>query len=90
MEIERPAPAPRSTPDGSLPVELSVLIPAYNEEACLGALIRETACVLHGLGRSFEILVVDDGSTDWTPRLLNDLRAEVSELRAVRLVANSG
>ena len=90
MEIERPAPAPRSTPDGSLPVELSILIPAYNEEACLGALIRETACVLHGLGRSFEILVVDDGSTDWTPRLLNDLRAEVSELRAVRLVANSG
>ena len=90
MEIERPAPAPRSTPDGSLPVELSILIPAYNEDACLGALIRETACVLHGLGRSFEILVVDDGSTDWTPRLLNDLRAEVSELRAVRLVANSG
>ena len=71
-------------------MELSVLIPAYNEDACLGALIRETACVLHGLGRSFEILVVDDGSTDWTPRLLNDLRAEVSELRAVRLVANSG
>ena len=71
-------------------MDLSVLVPAYNEEACLGALVRETACVLHGLGRSFEILVVDDGSTDWTPRLLNDLRAEVDELRAVRLAENSG
>ena len=70
--------------------ELSVLLPAYNEEACLGAIVRETACVLHGLGKSFEILVVDDGSTDWTPRRLNDLRAEVEELRAVRLAANSG
>jgi len=75
---------------GGRPVELSVLIPAYNEEACLGALVRETACVLHGLGKSFEILVVDDGSSDWTPRLLNDLRAEVDELRAVRLAVNSG
>ena len=56
-------------------MKMSILIPAYNEETCLGALVRETACVLHGLGRSFEILVVDDGSSDWTPRLLNDLRA---------------
>ena len=71
-------------------MELSVLVPAFNEDACLGALVRETACVLHGQNRSFEILVVDDGSTDWTPRLLNDLRAEVEELRAVRLAQNSG
>ena len=86
----RPDFAAWSAPDGGRPVELSVLIPAYNEESCLGALVRETACVLHGTGKSFEILVVDDGSSDWTPRLLNDLRAEVAELRAVRLVVNSG
>lgn len=71
-------------------LELSVLVPAYNEEACLGAIVRETACVLHGLGKSFEILVADDGSSDGTPRRLNDLRAEVDELRAVRLLENSG
>ncbi len=72
------------------PLDLSILIPAYNEEACLGALVRETVCVLHGLGKSFEILVVDDGSSDGTPRLLNDLRAEIAELRAIRLARNSG
>lgn len=71
-------------------VELSILIPAYNEDASLAAIVRETACVLHGLGRSFEILVVDDGSSDWTPRCLNDLGVEVAELRAVRLADNSG
>ena len=86
----RPDFAAWSAPDGGRPVELSVLIPAYNEESCLGALVRETACVLHGTGKSFEILVVDDGSSDWTPRLLNDLRAEIAELRAVRLANNSG
>ena len=90
MNIASPSSGYSSPVDRGLPVELSVLIPAYNEEACLGALIRETACVLHGHGRSFEILVVDDGSSDWTPRRLNDLRAEIAELRAVRLAVNSG
>ena len=90
MNIASPSSGYSSPVDRGLPVEFSVLIPAYNEETCLGALVRETACVLHGLGRSFEILVVDDGSSDWTPRLLNDLRAEIVELRAVRLTNNSG
>jgi len=71
-------------------VELSILIPAYNEDACIAAVVRETACVLHGLGRSFEIVVVDDGSSDWTPGRLNTLCAEVPELRALRLATHSG
>lgn len=71
-------------------VELSILIPAYNEDASLAAIVRETACVLHGLGQPFEILVVDDGSSDWTPRCLNNLGADVAELRAIRLAVNSG
>lgn len=67
-----------------------MLIPAYNEEDCLPGIVRETACVLHGLDRLFEIIVVDDGSTDATPRRLNDLRMEVAELGTVRLAHNSG
>ena len=86
----RIVPASGPLPHGSLPVELSVLIPAYNEEFCLDAVVRETVCVLHGLGRSFELLVVDDGSTDGTPRRLRELRAEVAELRTIRLSVNSG
>jgi glycosyltransferase involved in cell wall biosynthesis len=90
MELKRPDPEPWPALAAGRPVDLAVLIPAYNEDACIAAGVRETACVLHGLGRSFEILVVDDGSSDWTPGRLNDLRAEVSELRALRLATNSG
>ena len=79
-----------NAPDSGRPVELSILIPAYNEDACIAAVVRETACVLHGLGRSFEIVVVDDGSSDWTPGRLNDLCTEVPEFRALRLATNSG
>ena len=70
--------------------ELSVLLPAYNEEACIEAVVREAAAVLRGLGRPFEILVVDDGSTDATPARLKALRAELPELRLLRLLKNSG
>ena len=61
-ESNRPSPA-----NGRGSTELSVLIPAYNEEACIEAVVREAVCVLHGMGRTFEILVVDDGSTDGMP-----------------------
>jgi glycosyltransferase involved in cell wall biosynthesis len=70
--------------------EFSVLLPAYNEEACIEAVVREAAGVLRGLGRPFEILVVDDGSTDATPARLKTLGAEIPELRVLRLAANSG
>ena len=70
--------------------ELSVLIPAYNEEACIESVVREAVCVLHGMGRPFELVVVDDGSTDGTAARLQRLRAEHPELRVLRLAANSG
>lgn len=70
--------------------ELSILLPAYNEEACIESIVREVACILHGLNRPFEILVVDDGSIDSTPARLKALGAEIPELRVLRLAANSG
>ncbi len=90
MDIAGTIPFLPPAADGRGKIDLSVLLPAYNEEACLAAIVRETVCVLHGMDKSFEILVVDDGSTDWTPRRLNDLSAEVAELRFLRLATNSG
>ena len=74
-------------PDGP---EISVLLPAYNEEACIETVVREAAGVLRGMGRPFEILVVDDGSTDATPVRLKALRADFPELRLLVLARNSG
>lgn len=76
-------------PAGGFP-ELSVLIPAYNEEACIESVVREAICVLHGMGKSFEVLVVDDGSSDGMPARLKTLCAEHPELRVLRLEKNSG
>lgn len=53
--------------------EISAVIPAKNEAANLGELIDEIHQALQG--RSYEIVVVDDGSDDDTPRLLADLAA---------------
>jgi len=48
---------------------VSIVIPAFNEENSLGSIIRQTNEVLQGFGMPYEILVIDDGSTDGTARV---------------------
>jgi dolichol-phosphate mannosyltransferase len=80
---------------------LSVVIPARNEAASLPQLVGEIVHVLRPLcARSravvlerpsgFEIIVVDDGSTDTTPLVLERLARVYPELRPIRLSANVG
>ena len=47
-------------------IELSLVIPAYNEEQAIEPCVREADGVLARLGTRYEIVVVDDGSTDGT------------------------
>lgn len=54
-----------------MPVELSLIIPAYDAEARLGETLRRIPEYLDGHGRSYEVLVVDDGSEDETVRVPN-------------------
>ena len=69
---------------------LSVVIPLYNEEDNVVPAIRELAGVLDGMGRTAEILVVDDGSSDRTFARLVALQSEEPRLRIVRLARNYG
>lgn len=57
-------------------IDLSVVIPAYNEERNLAATIREVAGMLERRAWKFEIVVVDDGSTDGTARTVETLARE--------------
>jgi glycosyltransferase involved in cell wall biosynthesis len=45
---------------------VSVIIPAYNEEYTIGDIIEETTAILDGMNTPYELIVVDDGSTDKT------------------------
>ena len=69
---------------------LSVVIPAFNEEPNVEACYRELVEVLERLGHPFEVVVVDDGSTDRTPEILRVLAAADPRLRLVRLRRNAG
>jgi glycosyltransferase involved in cell wall biosynthesis len=57
------------------PVELSLVVPAWNEAAAIAAVVAEWRTVLDGLGVSWELRLYDDGSTDGTAELLAPLAA---------------
>lgn len=71
-------------------ITLSVVVPVYDEAEVLPLFARRLRPVLDALGEDYEVLVVDDGSTDATPPLLERLRRDWPALRVVRLRANSG
>jgi dolichol-phosphate mannosyltransferase len=70
--------------------ELSVVIPMYDEEDVLPLLVERLRPLLDGLGTSYEVLAVDDGSRDGTPVLLQRYRHTWPQLRLLRLRANAG
>lgn len=70
--------------------DLSVVVPAYNEERRLERMLREALTVLYRRGTPFEVIVVDDGSQDETSALVLRLSAEFPELRLIRLPENRG
>ncbi|MET8977641.1 glycosyltransferase family 2 protein [Streptomyces sp. NPDC004539] len=71
-------------------VALSVVIPMFDEEEALPALVSRLRPVLDGLGESYEVVAVDDGSTDRTGVLLDAFRLGWPQLRIIGLRRNSG
>jgi glycosyltransferase involved in cell wall biosynthesis len=71
-------------------VELSIVIPLYNEEPNVAPLLAELSAVLVSMTIPHEVLVIDDGSTDGTFGVLRRLQASDPHLRVVRFARNFG
>lgn len=71
-------------------LDLSVILPVYDEEGNLAPLHRELTQALQALGRSYEIIAIDDGSQDRSFAVLKELAASDPHLRVIRFRRNFG
>jgi len=70
--------------------DFSVVIPFYNEEANVGALLEEVRQVMNATGSAYEIIAVDDGSADGTARALENSAQTNPRVRVLKSNANRG
>jgi len=70
--------------------EISVVIPVFNEAPNLNELYSRVVATLEPLKRTFEVVTVDDGSSDGSYEILAELQAADPRLRIVRLARNFG
>ncbi len=71
-------------------MDVSIIISIYNEEENIEKLYNELAVVLRGMGVVYEIIIVDDGSTDSSFSIIKDLSKKDNLVKAVRLKRNFG
>ena len=71
-------------------ISLSIVLPAYNEEAVIGRVVDTIAAYAHARNLGAELIVVDDGSRDGTAAALAALQRRLPALRVVRHPENRG
>jgi dolichol-phosphate mannosyltransferase len=69
---------------------LSLVIPAYNEEESIPTLLTRVKAALDRIGKPYEVIIIDDGSTDSTPSLLANAQTQYPFLRILRMAKNGG
>jgi len=72
------------------PCSVSVIVPVYNEEAVLPALHRRLVTVLEAISGGYEVIYVDDGSCDASPKIIQQFRINNPSIGRVRLSRNFG
>lgn len=76
--------------DGRLNETLSILIPVYNEEGNLSLLYGKLVAALKKVGRPYEVIFVDDGSSDGTMEILLDLKDRNPNVKIISFSRNFG
>jgi glycosyltransferase involved in cell wall biosynthesis len=72
------------------PLQVSIVIPVYNEEANVAELVERVGAALTRSGKSFELICIDDGSRDATASMLESLAATRPWLKPLYLIRNYG
>ncbi len=70
--------------------EFSVVVPVYNEIGCLDPLVERVRGALDSAGIDWELVLVDDGSTDGSGEKMDELSAADDRVRVLHFVANCG
>jgi glycosyltransferase involved in cell wall biosynthesis len=76
--------------DSATQIELSVVVPVFNEEECLDATIPEICDVLNTLSYRWELLAINDGSSDCSLEKLNKLQKIYRQITVISLRSNFG
>jgi len=84
------APAERDKGKSPRAMDISVVLPVYNERENLLPLLDEIERVLTGMNKRFEVIAVDDGSRDGSARVLREAVAQRTYLRVIEFRRNSG
>ncbi len=71
-------------------IAISIVIPIYNEEESISQLVEEVLHVMRPLQEKFEIILINDGSSDNTAKVLSNLSKEIPELTSILLRKNYG
>ena len=75
---------------GTSPVVISIVIPVYNEQETLGVLVERLTVVLDSMGEPWEVLFVNDGSTDGSAALLEKFHGDDPRMKTLALSRNFG
>src|SRR5687768_12310504 len=70
--------------------EIAIIVPVYNEEDNVLPMAREVSEAMKGVGRSYELVFVDDASRDSTWQKIDEARREFPNVRGLRHAVNSG
>jgi undecaprenyl-phosphate 4-deoxy-4-formamido-L-arabinose transferase len=83
-------PPRRTAREDEAPPDLSIVVPVFNEGPTLDELYRRTVAAVQPTGRLFELIFIDDGSTDETWSRLEQLHGEDGRVQGVRFKRNFG